>query len=135
MSTFEEGEREGDRIRSLFAAMGGAAPLRDIARRCIEATIWDETQLESMMLHGAIKRVKDALRRELNGSGLPFAAAVDKGLHATWKQRDLFSFEDYTSIIDMGIAALGADHAKLRAWQEECRRRFGTSPSIPDLVA
>lgn len=133
MNLSEEGH-EGDRIRDIFTGMGGSAPLRDVARRCLEAAVWDEVQIESMQLNGAVKRVKDALRTHVNGSGLPFAAATDKSAKAIWKQREMFAYEDYVSIISMGVDALGADHAKLRAWQAECRDRHGTAPSIPDLV-
>lgn len=130
----QESGSEGNRIRSLFSAMGGSLPIREIARRCIEGGVWDETTLEGIMIAGAEKRVKDALKVTTNGSGLPFAAAVGKGREAVWRQRELFSYEDYVTKIGEGVEALGADHAKLRAWQGECRARFGTAPSIPDLV-
>lgn len=125
---------EQERIRALFSEMGGALPVREVAQHCIEAGVWDETQLQGMMVNGAVKRVKDALRSELNGSGLPFAAAIGKGHQAVWKQRDLFQYEDYVSVLDMGVAAVVADHSRLRAWQLECRAKFGVAPSIPDLI-
>jgi hypothetical protein len=130
----ERKEAERDRIRAIFAEFGGRMPLRDVARYCLEAGVWDETQIEGMTINGAIKRVKDAVRIDDDGSNLPWAAAVEKGRNAVWVQRELFTYADYVSVIGMGVEALGADHSKLRSWQAECRTRHGTAPSIPDLV-
>ena len=112
----------------------GPARVRDWAHACLEAEIWDDSQVESFTLRGAIEAVKLIERSDPDGSGLPIAAAVGKGPDAIHKTREMFTFEDYVSRIEMGVASIGADHAMLRAWQTECRSRFGTAPSIPDLV-
>ncbi len=134
MATIEPTETENNRIRSTAEELGGSLPIRDIARHCMEAGIWDEMQLESMMLNGCSKRVKDALGKDIDGSGLPGWAAVGKGRDAIWKQREMFEFKDYAVVIGLGIEAMGADHMRLKTWQVECHARFGTAPSIPDLV-
>lgn len=134
MATLEPRESESDRISALAEELGGLLPIREIARHCMEAGIWDEMQLESMTLNGCSKRVKDALGEDRDGSGLPDRAAIGKGKGSLWKQRKLFEFKDYAVVIGLGIEGIAADHLKLKRWQAECRDRFGSAPSIPDLV-
>ena len=124
---------EGAAIRGKFAETGGGRPLREVAIACIHDGVWDATQLESMQVAGAIKRIKAALRADVDGTGLPFACALGKGSDAKWKQIEFFTYEDFDGVLSMGTEALWADHAKLRALQDSCRRKYGTAPSIPDL--
>jgi hypothetical protein len=125
------GVSERERIREIFN--GHDMDLRALAEKCKEVGVWDETQIENMAMTGAMRRCKDALKETLDGGELPFASPIEKGTRATWRQREMFTLEDYTFTLSTQSEAWLADHAKMRAWQDECMARYGEAPAIPEI--
>lgn len=131
-----DGESQGERIRELFRECGNGEGIRSFARRCIDAGLFNEAQQEGFMIVGAISTVKKALKQS-DEHGIHFAYNTSKqnGDDATWKQPALFDYTDACFVLQSNyIDKVTATHAEMVTFHQWMKRRFGTAPSVPDLV-
>ena len=131
-----DGDSQGKNIRSLFHSQKHLMSMRSFTNECIRSCLFDEMQLENFKIVGAMKSVKLALK-EGDEHGIQFAYNTSKtnGDKAIWKQTELLSHSDAIFVLENNyIDKLVSTHAKARAFQDWIRNRWGTAPSIPDLV-
>lgn len=130
-----DGSGQGERIRDLFLHQGSGESLRRFTQRCIDAGLFDESQIEGFQIVGAMKTVKSALKVK-DDHGIQFAYNVTKnnGEKAIWRQQELLEYRDACFVLQENyIDKVVATHAEMVTFHKWMRRRFGMAPSVPVL--
>lgn len=118
------------RIRDAFA-QAGAMTTGEFARHCIEIGIYTEEDLESFAIQHVQSEVRKALKRP-DLTGLPFAGQTTEKVDgaAVWKQRNLWTYDDYAVNIRELITQRDTLHTEAVKLSDECRERFGIAPDV-----
>ena len=121
-------------IRDLLGEMGRAS-VSDIARVAIRRGLIDDETLGQCQMRGASELVRRALKTVLP-TGLPFAKPLTgNGDDSTeWAQLDMFTYDEFASLIVREAAALESDFGKVVRLRDACVKRFGRAPEIPELL-
>lgn len=125
-----------DEILRVFREAGEPIPTRVLAHRCVEAGVFPSDWLES----AAIRAVQNVCREALKTSdihGLPFAGRTtmsDDDGSPLWAQRELWDYETYAINIAEHEGQARANIKKARLLADECREKFGRSPSVPIIT-
>lgn len=119
-------------IRDLFKELGGNVPTRVLAREVIDRDLLTPEELDRCAFHQVQKMCRDALR-SLTDERVPFAQPTGGGRNDPWLQLDLFTYTEFTALLDRRAKAIEDDHQILRNLQDWCLRKFGRAPEIPHL--
>jgi hypothetical protein len=132
MSKFRlETESLDEKIRGLFVQLGGNLPHVALARACLDHGIFDEEMRHNLLIAGAARRCRNALRQK-DEHGLPWAVTVDD--HGTQKQRLLFRVEDYAFAIRQREHSMRKDYTIVLGLARECLRRYDVALPVPSFV-
>jgi hypothetical protein len=132
---------DGDEERNLVSAIlewveakGVAMTIRETANELLESGFFSDKEigLEALRYKWARSKVKQAFDQKAV-NGFPHLTAVTAGRDPIYKRYEQLVFNDYTFIIESRIKSAFQDYEKLVSWHEDCRKRFGHAPSIPDL--
>ena len=129
---FGERDRDSiaDDIQALFTALGGALPVRELARAAIARGLFSQDYLENLTLRGAAAVCGQALKRKTEDD-LPFAKPT--GQDKIWKQRELFTYDEAATMLLREYSAWQADRKELRKLHQWCYLKFGRAPDLPDV--
>jgi hypothetical protein len=129
MSTFR------DDILDLFRGGDGPVSTRMLARRCLDAGVFDEEWRESAVVRAAQEECRGVLKG-CDIHGLPFAGKTsgsDDDGAPLWVQREMWDFDTYALNITEYANQRDRNHEKALLLRDECRRKFGRAPSISGL--
>lgn len=122
------GDGRAGKIRELFVAGTTIAAHTEI---CIDKGLWSESELRAKAATICRAEVRRALKSLVDG--MPFAGRTADQTEGApiWKQRELWSQEDYALNCamyrrDIAESAV-AIHNKLAS---ECREKFGSGPTL-----
>lgn len=122
-------------IRRVFADVGPVST-RTLARKCIDADVFDAAWLESATVRAVQRECRKALR-ETDGIGLPFAGKTtetDDDGSPVWAQRELWDRETYYLNIEQHIDQRDRNHDRAVLLHNECLRKYGEAPDISGLA-
>ena len=128
----------GDRLRTEFAAVGGAMSTRRFARHLLRRGFYSADALTARQLAAVQADVRRALAAE-TPNGLPFAQPVeaddgdDPSAAPVWKQLSLFTYRELAALLTRRRAEIARDVVRYRRLRDYCRVRFGTAPALPAL--
>lgn len=129
-TTFELRQQSTEGVTERIVALFEGGSIREHARKCLDAGVWDADQTYRLAIRGAQSEVRKALkvRDEL---GLPmFGQTTERNEQAEviWRQRSLWTVEDYRLNIAerrMQAEACTIEADKLRA---EAIAVYGVDP-------
>ena len=132
MKDFKLGtETLDEKIRGLFVQLGGSLSHRELAQACFDHGIFDDDMRDGLLLAGAVRRCRSALR-QTDEQGLPWAVTVDE--RGTQKQRLLFRVDDYAFAIQKREHSMHKDYATVLGLARECLRRYDVALPVPSFV-
>jgi hypothetical protein len=127
--------RTRENLRGLLGEMG-VAPMKDMVREALRRGLFEAEILDQFQARGAADFISKTLKAEMP-SGIPFAMPIDgeeNGGGLLWKMTDLYDYDNWCAVIRRQVAGVEADMAKVARFRNECLRRFGRAPAIPELL-
>jgi hypothetical protein len=130
----DEERNLGEAILEWVAKQRKAFTIREAATELLESGFFTDKEInqEGLKYKWAREQVKRAFR-VLASNGFPHLVPVTAGRDPIYKRYEQLVFNDYTFLLESRIKSLFEDHEQLARWHEDCRKRFGHAPPIPDL--
>lgn len=123
------------RIRDLFASLGGGMGTREFVRVCRRVGIWSQEEWDGFAIDKAQAVIRRAFKTQ-DAAGLPFAGITTERTEdgaPVWQQRPLWTYDDYALNIAELIAQRNECDRNAARLAAECAERFGRSPDISPL--
>lgn len=126
-----------DEIIAVFEQNGCQLSTLRLAQKCIQAGVFDETDLNNAGVRWAQTIVAKALREKMV-NGIPYAVpttTTDAAGSPVWKQYPLWEYEDAEFALTSRVQALQHDYEPIVRLYSYMVDRWGKAPEIPLLVA